>query len=868
MWLNIIRTLVFFVSSFLCYSDSLLAQWKDDFNTGPLDNNWMGDRDHFILENGQLKLSSPLVGKSKLYRTYNDRDTLVWDFYIDLHFATSSSNYLRFVLASDSADINKSSSYYIEIGETGSTDKWKLIAKDKSSTSILAEGEVGKLGGDPVLARFNIKRVRNDSFYIKTSYDGSDNYTEFTTCYDSKKYLLTKPSLGLECYYTDTRKDKFYFDEIAINFQYIDTTKAVIVNYFIIDDLHMQLQMSEPIDMTVFDKNSNISVSPSLNIRSIAADAQNKSFLNIEFESPIITNLNYNLTLKNIKDLKGNLTIATSINFSNIQIRNPKYHQVIITEFMADPSPVIALPEAEYVEIYNRTKEVLDLSNVSLADGTGKHRIGNVLILPEQFLILCNNKDSAAFKRLGPTHGMMSFPSINNSEDLLYLADDKSLIIDALNFTDDWYQSSSKKNGGYALELINDQDLCIGPANWSSSNHPSGGTPGRINSIWDPKTTQQSLKVVEVFALNEYEIKLIFNRVLDELDIINLSHYSIAPTNSIAAAELVSSSKQEVILLLDQALVAGKQYEISIQGILDCDGAAMKEKFIFDVVLPADPSASDLVINEVLFNPKTGGVSYIEFYNRSDKLLRTNSLFLANLLGDSLAKPIQLDRVIKPKTYFVLSKNPRNIIDNYPRHDSAVIFESNIPTLSDKEGIIKLSVYQSNKFETIDQFHYSDKLHNPLLDTKEGVSLERINPYASTSMESNWQSCAQTYGYGSPGIKNSQYHIKDSVAAKSNIVLSSSYITPNGDGDKDFVLIYFNNIELGSKLHLTIYDLGGNPVRQLSQDLIGVDDQIAWDGTDANQTLVASGNYIIVIELISAEGYHDIKKEVLAVITE
>lgn len=172
----------------------LNGQWLDRFDSN-LNLAWRGDTSHFLVSNGKLKLSAPTAGKSQLYRYFNNADSLEWKFSVDLAFASSTTNNLRIYLAKDSLDFLKGKSYYIEIGENGSLDKWKLIAQDQSIITLLAEGEAGKLGSDPVIISMRINKSLDGKFKVAASYDATTNYTEFVEIVDSKNFKFLNPFL-------------------------------------------------------------------------------------------------------------------------------------------------------------------------------------------------------------------------------------------------------------------------------------------------------------------------------------------------------------------------------------------------------------------------------------------------------------------------------------------------------------------------------------------------------------------------------------------------------------------------------------------------------------------------------------------------
>jgi len=84
-----------------------------------------------------------------------------------------------------------------------------------------------------------------------------------------------------------------------------------------------------------------------------------------------------------------------------------------------------------------------------------------------------------------------SFPSLNNSEDDIYLFDLTGRLIDHVHYSAAWGGGD-----GYSLERITahlDSNL---PENWGTSTSPSGGTPGTVNSLHvDDLTTPAAVSI-------------------------------------------------------------------------------------------------------------------------------------------------------------------------------------------------------------------------------------------------------------------------------------------------------------------------------------------------------------------------------------
>ena len=78
--------------------------------------------------------------------------------------------------------------------------------------------------------------------------------------------------------------------------------------------------------------------------------------------------------------------------------------------------------------------------------------------------------------------------------------------------------------------------------------------------------------------------------------------------------------------------------------------------------------------------------------------------------------------------------------------------------------------------QIIDAFAYYEDMHFSLLETTDGVSLERLNPNAKTQNSNNWHSAASTAGFGTPTYKNSQELITQSIG---EININPKSFTPN-----------------------------------------------------------------------------------------
>jgi hypothetical protein len=244
-------------------------------------------------------------------------------------------------------------------------------------------------------------------------------------------------------------------------------------------------------------------------------------------------------------------------------------------------------------------------------------------------LILCGTGNVAAFSAYGRTIGVASFPSLDNDGDILTLRSPQGRVIHTVAYAIDWYRNEAKKEGGWSLEMIDTKNPCGGNENWKASVNNTGGTPGKTNSVVGTNTDATPPRLQQVFTTDSVTVVLVFNEPLDSAAAANTGAYSL-PSFAIVSAVTFAPQFQAVQLKLSTPLQASTVYIITVNGVTDCKGNTIGAYNKANVGLPQAPLAQDVVINEILFNPKSPGNDYVEFYNRSKKVIDASWLYIAN----------------------------------------------------------------------------------------------------------------------------------------------------------------------------------------------------------------------------------------------
>jgi hypothetical protein len=553
-----------------------------------------------------------------------------------------------------------------------------------------------------------------------------------------------------------------------------------------------------------------------------------------------------------IKLLLSSITFALSI-YSVAQTANR--FDVVITEIMADPTPQVGLPNAEYIELKNVSSNAFNLNGWRISDASGTATISASFVLqPDSFVILCANSNVATFSSFGRTIGVTSFPSLDNDGDQLTLRSPQNRIIHALAYTTEWYANEAKKDGGWSLEMIDPKNPCSGKSNWKASTNNLGGTPGKVNSVNGVNVDQTPPQLKRAYALDSVTVVLVFDEPLDSSSASVTANYS-ASVLTIISANAIAPLFNSVQLKFSSPLQRATVYNLTTTNVTDCKGNAIGVFNKTKISLAEEATANDVVINEMLFDPRSGAYDYVELFNRSNKIVDAGKLYIANRSSAgavaSLNKLSEQPFYVFPSDYIVVTEDAVNLSMQYlVKNSDAVLTLSSLPSYPDDKGAIVLLNLNG---DVVDEVAYNKDWHFGLIADAEGVALERIDPDGLSQNKANWHSAASTAGYGTPTYQNSQYKQTNSSNAK--IELSSKTFSPDGDGIDDVLLIQYSIEERGYVANIIIFDASGRQVRQLvKNDLLALKGVWKWDGLNEKGLKLPIGTYIIYTEMFNLQG--------------
>jgi hypothetical protein len=549
------------------------------------------------------------------------------------------------------------------------------------------------------------------------------------------------------------------------------------------------------------------------------------------------------------------------------QISQPKPGDVIISEIMADPLPLVLLPPQEYFEISNRSDLKIILTGWKLISGDNKTTSFPVSeIDPGGYAVVCSAADTGSFSRYGKVIGLKSFPVLTDGGKLLILTDTRGSMIHCVEYSSEWYGDPLKSGGGWSLEMIDTDYPFFAEGNWKASQSASGGTPGKANSVTSSNPDLLFTGIINVFPSDSNHLEISISEPVMDPDklagMINISG------EKIRSAEMKDLTGREFSVMPQVPFIKGITYSFDLsQDITDFAGNR-PEQSEFEFGLPEVPLKNDIVFNELLFNPLPGDADYIELYNKSRKPVDASWLCIS-AKDDATGKtsgivPVSEKKVlIMPGTYYAFTADRSATINRYYSGDRKKIFETgSLPSMPDDGGHL---ILMGRQLEVYDEVKYDEDMHFSLLSESEGVSLEKVNPGAASPDRSNWHSSSAISGWGTPGAANSVYSALP--ATDDRLQFSSSRITPDNDGIDDVLTLKLNLEGTGNVVSVMIFDENGRLVRKLAENLLsGPESFISWDGTDANGSLLPAGIYIFLVTLFNDTGKTDRWKRVCTVI--
>lgn len=832
---------IILVSLFL----NVRAQLNDDFNDGNLTSNpaWEGDIASFIVNGeGLLQLNAPEAGSSFIHTALALPDTAEWMLFFRMTFAPSTSNLLRVYLILDSPDPGTANGYFVEIGENGSADALRLFRLDNGNPVEIGSGP-GLFGGDPSSARMRITRDRDGLWNVSADLAGGTDFTNLFSATDATHANAIAQRFGISCVYTDTRRDRFFFDDIYAGGILVDATAPGVTGITVPDANHVQVDFNEPLGESALEPDRYTISSGIGQPQSVIFNNAQQTSILLTTSTTFTSGTDYTLHVNGVSDATGN-ALDTTLMFSYFVFAQPDRYDILINEMMADPAPVVGLPDAEYLELYNISAEAFQLSDYALTVGTQTVLLPEIVLPADGFIVLADADDISLFQGIPNVRGI-NLPALTNSGTTLELSDQFGNPLHSISYDLSSYQDPARDDGGWSLELINPLAPCAITGNLRASQDLTGGTPGMPNSVsQDPVADSEGPVLERITPRSMILIDLIFDET------INASGYdvSLSPDHFITGFQVDDNILQ---ITLQTPLLASTLYTLTVHTIADCLGNVRANQFL-TLGLPEPAGPNEIKINEILFDPGTGGSRFIELINTSfSKFIDVSELVVADIQGDTVAAfPVSGAFLLHPGDVVALSPDIQDLRTRYPVHDPAQLVQTEIPAFDRSEG--NATIYTRSGI-VLDVFDYSEELHNTLLDDTRGVSLERISTTLPTQSAETWYSAAGAAGFATPGMPNSQ-HLPN-IAGDGVIQIEPETFSPDGDGFDDFLTLRFISPPPGAVANVRVYDAHGREIFRLAEGVsVGAGSVLRWEGVNSNGERARVGPHVIWVELFNGDG--------------
>lgn len=763
------------------------AQLYESFSDGNFTTNptWIGDTSYWKIVGQQLNSNAPPTANSAQLCTQNNlSQNVVWEFYVNLKFATSSVNYADIFLISDSTNLmGLNSGIFVRIGNTA--DEISLYRKDSGAIVKLIDGVDGRVGSSSANTfKIRVSRDLNSQFHLYDDASGTGNNYLLEGAVVENRYpsifWSLVPYFGISIHFSSSNLQKFFFDDFVIQTITPDTMAPLIDSVVVLDSVHCLLQFNEAIDSTAASNSANFLLNKKNNPLFTSLNSNNRTQITLTFADPFEPNSIHKLEVRNQKDILGNLRWLDTANFKFRVVQNG---ELVINEIFADPSPTIGLPNYEFIELWNTSSDEINLQGFTITDGSSFAVLPNYILQADSFVVVSTTSSSNIYSTFGNSIVVSNFPSLNNDADQLKLLSASGRILDEVNYQSSWYNNPLKSEGGWALELINPRLRCTGKYNWSASeNQLLGGTPGKSNSIYNSVADTISPRLISFQIINDSSALLIFNSTMDSTSV---STIATASSQIIKYLTVLNRSADSILLgfspLTNQAF-----YNFNFADSRNCNGRKMipvRFQGIHDKVFRC--RFNGVLITELLIDAADNnywkGCQYIELSNRCGYTINLQGMKITD--GNSTA--VLPNYILKNDSHIVLVSALKLPIFNALKIPAIGL--SSLPYLN--QDADNLWLLDSNT-EIIHEVYYEMDVFTNNPKVKGGWSLEMVDEKQPCLIQNNWQFSTDSKG-GTPSKGNS---------VKANLIdtLPLKFIRAYTLADTSVVFLFNKSIDMNS----------------------------------------------------------------------
>lgn len=449
--------------------------------------------------------------------------------------------------------------------------------------------------------------------------------------------------------------------------------------------------------------------------------------------------------------------------------------QVVINEIMNAPSG----GEPEWIEILNFSSEPVNLKNWKISNRltATKYTITteDYILQPDSYAVITRSDTIFYFHSSIPSK-VFVVPQIpparfRNDSDAVVLFDSSNTVIDSVYYKSNWVRT------GYSIERIYPNRSSNLKSTWGISADPERSTPGRKNSIMakgiDLMAKNITISPEQIFQGQSFNVKpTIYN-----IGIFPVGEFSVSFSIDLNGDSTFQSDENFFERTFYQFLNSGDSltFEFTLQGLPSGSyGSLLKVTAQGDEneannsikkqikILSPPLSFNSVVINEIMYAPKSPEPEWIELFNRTNE-----SVDLLNWkIGDSQTlKSISSTFKISPGDYVILTSKD-TIFSVYPWLNRSKVLLISLPILNNDEDAVRIYDQYNN---LIDSVYYTSTMGGG-----NGFSLERISPDEPSNSIQNWGTSRSPFR-ATPLLKNSLTQ-KDKDITISGVILPEKFL--------------------------------------------------------------------------------------------
>ena len=627
-----------------------------------------------------------------------------------------------------------------------------------------------------------------------------------------------------------------------------DDTPPVFENVTAKDAKTLELQFSEKVTPSSATRQQNYDLNPDVGIQLISARDDS---VTLYLESELTSGNSYDISVSDINDIFGNTLSEATKSLNYLRIDQARAGDIVINEVLYNPGDG---GRADFVELYNTTGQNFDLSNWRMGDSSNEATLPDQLQLPAQSYVVLTGDDR--FASTTPSgRDVDQFPSYNNnSGDAVYIQTDDGHTIDSLRYKTSWGGSVE----GTSMERKDPLAASNDGSNWQTSSEVSAGDQ---NTSFEPDDSAPEVIFSQVGSNGNIEVRFsefiaLTNETtfLADGNILEVVKFDSTQANVIYLSDNVSQSKSK----------ATNGTTITVRNLSDVKGNTSSSSEVA-VAQPLQPS--DLVINEIMFNPlnepddnRADQGEYLELRNTQDYAISLEGLFLHDAPDEDgnirdLQPVVSTAKWIPPKSQVLIHADEatrfnQSMVANFfdlasPAMRSIMRIDRSSLSLASSDDAIYIA---DSTGTTIDSVYYGENWHNPnIIDTR-GIALERVSPKGQSDDPMNWGSSVNPKG-GTPNQENSIYQSNANQPQENGISFEPNPFSPDEDGYEDNLFINYKLDQQDYLIKVLIYDRYGRLVRELADGRqAGLEGQLIWNGRKDDGSRNRIGIYIVVFE--------------------